>query len=223
VGLRGPIPWHLGYWVKGEKMAIFHSLTALVCLSLFVSTASQAAVSFKDLETKNLNSDFVMDNEQFRGTWKDSQRWDGTLCDGTYAYVIKLQGKNHAIDFEVKDDSTLGVVADLRDVYFRADGSYRSSYSACLPMNGWTGIGVDRIVVKANAVLGEASLQDIRIKVISTEFGTIHMGSWVPRWFEDFATDLTNRALKRVWSSRLGDWLSAKISTVLKDKMPLQP
>jgi len=201
-------------------MGMFRNLWVLVCITLSVATVANAKVSFQDLDTSHLNSDFVLDNEQFHGTWRDKRVWDGTLCNGSYQYAVKVQGKNKAIDLEVRDDNTLAISADLRDLYFHADGVYQSFYSACLPFGGWIGIGADWVTIKGTAVLGEADLQDIKIKITSTEFGTIHMGRWVPSWFEDFATDLTNRALRRVWASRLGTWLSAKASEVLKSKLP---
>lgn len=201
-------------------MAIVRNLFVLVCVTLSVATMAQAKVSFQDLNTNHLNQDFVLDNEQFRGTWRDRRDWDGVLCQGSYEYTVKVQGKNEAIDLDVRDDNTLAITADLRDLYFHADGVYQSGFSACLPVGGWIGIGADRVVIKGTAVLGQSDLQDIKIKITGTEFGTIHMGRWVPSWFEDFATDLTNRALKRVWASRLGEWLSAKASEVLKSKLP---
>ena len=186
--------------------------------------SAEAAFSLNNVETKDLNGDFVIDNKEFHGNWKDARSWDGSLCDGYYQYAVQVRGRNESIDFQVKDENTMNVTADLRDIYAGAQGVYRSSYSACVPVGGWLGVTVDSVLVNGYAILGEESLQDIKIKITSTQFGTIHMGKWVPRWFEDFATDLTNRALKRVWASHLGDWLSGKLTDLLKKKLPhLQP
>ena len=58
---------------------------------------------------------------------------------------------------------------------------------------------------------------EIRLKILSTELGTLHFGERLPGWLERFITARVNGALKLLWSSKLGDWISDKISDLIKN------
>lgn len=203
------------------------SILVVWVLVLSVTVQSPAIAAYGGMfgaEWGNLGGDFKFDNERFRGHWSESQQWTGTFCDGSYSYNIDLEGLTHSVDFEVNDENSITAKAELRDIHFGVDGNYRSSYSACLTLGGWLGVSTDYVKVRARAELGGGeSLKDIKVQIQSTEFGTIHMGRWVPDWFESFVTGMVNRALVRVWRSRLGDWISAKVTEQLKKKIPNRP
>lgn len=65
------------------------------------------------------------------------------------------------------------------------------------------------------------NVSDIEVRVIATKLGTIHIGKYVPRWFERALTSVVNRALAKIWTTKLGAWISGKISDIIKDKIPV--
>lgn len=183
---------------------------------------AEAKFNFKSnaLAVDRLGQDFVFDNKEFRGSWVTQKRWGGLLCDGGYQYRLNLYGLTHQLDFEIVDDNSILGVAELRDVYGGVKGRYLSDLSGCLPLKGWLGVSADNVRIRVKVTLGGANPEDIKIRVLETKFGTIHLGELFPDWFEELATDLLNDALVEIWPSQLGEWLSAQVTKVLKDKLP---
>lgn len=191
-----------------------------VCLLWQASATASVRLNTNALPLGRMGNDFVLDQKQFKGDWQDGKQWQGTLCDGEYQYKVNLNGETNKLDFEIADETSLIAFADLRQVYAGLNGFYKSSYTACLPMGGWLGVLADSVYIRVKVTLGGEDPTDVKVSVLETKFGTIHMGDFVPTWFEEFATDLVNRALVKIWPSRLGQWLSGKLGEILKDKIP---
>jgi hypothetical protein len=167
--------------------------------------------------------EFQKENHKLTGKWEGGEQWKARWCDGYYRYTVDLGGALSTVDFELNDNGTIAVYADLKDLFGAANGVYRSPLSLCIPLRGWTGLGMDRAELFAEVKFrgdGE-NLSEIDVRVVSTKLGTVHIGKYVPRWMERALTNILNRALSKVWASRLGEWLSDKISDIIKKKIPV--
>jgi len=170
-----------------------------------------------------LEESFLRESKQrLDGEWKGSKAWSGTLCGGYYDYVIRVLGEVDSLEFDLGQGGAIEADGRLSELSFRANGIYRSQATLCLPLKGWTGVSADRARVRAEITFdGDSpSLADMRIRVLATELGTLHFGSAVPPAVERFLTGKINRALGWVWGSRVGEWLSAKITDIIKKKIP---
>src|SRR5688572_28658989 len=70
------------------------------------------------------SNDFVIENDEIKGNWSDSQTWGGTFCNGSYNYNVHVQGRTDTIDFELESEKALIVKGSLKDLHFGVDGSY---------------------------------------------------------------------------------------------------
>jgi hypothetical protein len=195
----------------------------LLVLAFGITSAACEAISPSDLNWNSFEYDFQKDNHKLTGHWKGKDSWAGRWCDGYYEYDVDAGTVVSTVDFELNDNGTVGIYADLRDLFAGAHGTYRSAWTLCFPWRGWTGIGADRAEIFTEAVFegdGE-SFNQIRVRVITTRLGAVHIGKYVPRWFERFLTNTLNHALSKIWASRLGEWISGKISDIIKEKIPV--
>ncbi len=202
-----------------EFLRVFFGLLVLALLS---ASASAEAVEPSDLNWHDANYDFQKQNHQLAGSFNGAEKWGGTLCHGSYDYNVSFGADLETVDFELNDNGTIAVYADLRDLFGAANGFYRGERSLCVPFKGWTGFGMDRAEIFVEAAFqgdGE-NMNDIRVRVIATKFGALHLGKAVPAWFEHFLQGLFNRALVKVWGGKLGEWISGKISDIIKKKIP---
>jgi hypothetical protein len=190
-------------------------------LGLFavVSTSSFA------LETSaawgQLGNDFLWSNQKIEGEWKERQDWKGWVCDGFYKYNVQLSADVSKVDFDLTDKGYIIVTAELSNLVAKADGAYRSKATLCLPAGGKLGVAAPWAKLKSEVHFGQSGdMQDISLKILSTEVGRMEMGKLFPTWFEDFFTGVVNRALTVVWNSKMGNWLSAKITETAKKKIP---
>ena len=194
-------------------------IVILISVVTTVSNGQRFSLS-RDLPLKNLSSDFKMDKEFVRGEWRAREDWKGTFCNGHYEYLMKANAKVQDIDFEEMTENKITVKAKFRDLYFRGDGEVRSSYTGCVTLNGWIGIGAEDAQLRADVELAEDFSRVLKVKILSTEFGKLDMGSIVPSWFEDRARKLVNNTMQHVWGSELGTWLNDKINEIIKQKFP---
>ncbi len=169
---------------------------------------------------QSMEREFKIENDWIEGKWSDSKSWSGDLCNGSYSYLTQVQGRVHDVEFvDIREDS-LTANAVLRDLYFRADGKLRSSYTGCFTVKGWLGVGADEAKIKGSVYFDPNDTQKIEVRIVSTEFGKLDMGSMIPRWFEGMAQDMVNGALQHVWRSHLGTWLNGKINEIIQSKKP---
>ncbi len=165
--------------------------------------------------------EFSFENEHIHGQWSERQTWSAWICDGSYNYRLLFDADLANMDLELTDEGYMIASAELNAIYAKASGGYKSKATLCIPTSGWLGVGIKWAKFKTQIHFGEDSdFKDVRLKIISTELGQLEMGKYVPQWFEDFFTGVANRTLTLVWNSRLGDWLSAKISKVVAKNLP---
>jgi hypothetical protein len=162
---------------------------------------------------------FEWTDQKFDGKWKEKQTWKGRLCTGSYQYTTFLKIGVKRVDFDLKEGYGV-VTADVENIYARAEGNYRSSATFCVPAGGWLGASIPWGRLKTEVHFDESGeLKNARLKIVSTQVGRIEMGRYVPAWFEDFFTGVVNRALVVVWNSKLGSWLSEKVTEQARKKL----
>ncbi|MBI1859667.1 MAG: hypothetical protein HYR96_01960 [Deltaproteobacteria bacterium] len=157
--------------------------------------------------------DFTFDNERFAGNWGDSREWKGFFCQGRSSYRGLVGGKIRDIDFKLRD-GYIEVVGDLKDIWGRLEGSYRSKLSACVTVSAATGLSSDLghfvVFTYLNAPEVESPVKSLEVR--ETVFGRLHFGLWLPNYLEEHLTTLVNAALVRVWSGQVGAWINRRIS-----------
>ncbi len=212
------------YLSWGNYMKFWLQALLSVFVSLFWAGVSHAWDQH-DFSIQKWGEDLKTAKQHLEKDWKDSSRWKGTLCDGRYDYLVKVKADLLKVDFELDPDGVMFADTLFEKIYGGAKGSYRSQKSACIPLSGWTGINIDNAKVRARITFtgtGE-SLEDVEVRIVSTQLGTVHLGTAVPAWFEDFLTRQLNRALTWVWKHELGDWISKKVTSIVKSKIPQDP
>ncbi len=201
--------------------AIFQGSWLFIVLAFLSGVAQGSAAN--SVNWADATQAFQKENHWITGKFNGVDQWPGRLCQGHYEYDVTLGAEFTNLDFVLNDNGSLSVYAELRDLYAVTEGTYRSQATLCIPLHGWKGIGVDRAQLFFEATFeGKAEdMTDVRIKVVATKLGTLHLGSAVPAWFERFLTGLLNRALVNIWTSRVGEWLSGQISAIIKKKIPV--
>lgn len=167
------------------------------------------------LGLSGMGPEFLKENEELRHTWRGQKQWDGFFCDGGYSYALALQALVDDIDFKLRSETEIEVVAKLTDLVVKAKGRYRSELSACVPVSGAGSARSDWLEIKS--LIRGSDADSLSVSIQSTRFAKIELSSWVPSWFEEFFTDLVNRALVEVWDSKLGDWIDRKLGEKLKE------
>lgn len=196
------------------------ALLGVVFLFLAVSAnASAAKISAGDWQ--KLGQEFQWGQQKLDGKWQEKQTWDAWLCQGFYRYDISLAAVLAKLDLQLTEKGYLIATADISDIRARAAGAYRSKATACLPVGGSLGASSPWAELRTEVHLGDSGdLEDIRLKILSTKLGRLEMGKLFPVWFEEFFTGVLNRALTVVWNSKMGAWLSEKITKIAKDHIP---
>ena len=168
--------------------------------------------------------DLSSESTQLQGKFKNHKTWKSFLCRRSYwDYHAALSAHLASVDFELNEDGTIDVYADLYDLEADLEGWLRSGRTLCIPMGGYFDPSIDRaeVFAKVSFTGNGQDLKDLKVKIIATRLGMIHFGGWVPGWMERWITHSLNRTLARIWASKLGDWLSGKLSDIIKDKIPL--
>jgi hypothetical protein len=149
-------------------------------------------------------------------------QWEGTLCNGSYSYKYAMHGDVGRVDFELNEQGTIDIQADIHNIFINGDGSFRGQRTLCIPLKGWFGVGIDsaHLHTLVSFTGTGQNLKDMKVRIVETTFGTIHVGSAVPGWMEKFLTRRVNKGLSKVWGSRMGGWLSEKISDIIRRQMP---
>jgi len=196
----------------------------LLVLVLLTVPCALKAFDPSALQWNGLANDFKQETRQLKGSWKGGETWKGRLCNGFYDYSVDAGAVLETIDFELNDNGTISVFADLKDLYAGLYGDYRSAASGCLTLRKSMAIGSDRAQIFVEATFdGEnQDLNSLKVRVISTKLGTLHLGKKVAPWFEHFLGYALNRGLSMIWASKVGEWISDKISDIIKKKIPAE-
>lgn len=197
--------------------------TAIALWCLFIGFSVAAKSKPKPLlsseEWGQMGNDFLFENQRFDKEWVERQNWDSWLCNSFYSYKVSLSVGVRDVQIDLGENGAI-ITANVENIYARANGSYRSQATLCVPTGGWLGAAIPWGKLKSEVHFGDSGdLKDIRLKILSTEIDRIQMGRYVPVWFEDFFTGVVNRSLSVVWNSKLGSWLSEKITQVVRKKI----
>ncbi len=193
---------------------------ALALVGFFCVFAS-VGYSYSQDDVRTWGDDLLSSGKKIEGVWKEKQKWEGWLCEGSYQYQVDLTAVVEKVDFDITDKGFLIVTADLKEIFAKANGLYRSSATLCLPTGGWLGAMAPWAKLKTEVHFGDSgSMKDVRLKIVSTELGRFNLGKVFPVWFEDFFTGVMNRGLTLVWNSKVGEWLSGMITEEVKRRMP---
>ena len=197
-------------------------VTALVYAGLAYSAPLSPSPLAMELDWDAMGPEMQAETKRVEGEWKERKEWKGYLCNGYYEYTTRVRGDVTKVEFELNEKGTVDVHGEMLNIHAGADGTYKSDTTLCIPLSGWTGIGLDSAQLEAVATFkGEGtSLKDMDLRITKTALGTIHIGKAVPAWFERFLTRQVNRTLAYVWRTKLGDWLSTKITEFIKKKIP---
>lgn len=194
---------------------------ALLCIVVGLGQSALGRNPLPPMEWGKLGGEFLAENQVLQGKWQEKQTWDGWFCDGYYQYDTQVKARLDKVDFELSDAGHMVLTAKVSDIFAGASGSYRSKATVCLPVGGWLGVGSDWAMLKSEVHFGESpDFKDVRLKILSTEVGRLEFGKLFPQWFEGFFTGVVNRALTVVWNSKMGDWLSGKITEVVRKNIP---
>lgn len=223
----------LGGFMKSSRSLGRRSFAYVFALTLLISfSEAHAGISrsaWKAFLTEEINKAgeaFVdsqrEETQRLEGDWKGAQEWSGKLCRSYYRYNVQMKGDIERLEFDLDEAGGLAMTGELRRIDGYGNGAYRSDYTACIPFKGGSKLQSDWAKVKAKVTFGGTgeTLNDIQIRVLSTEMGHIHLGKAFPAWFERLFTSTVNKALGKLWASKLGDWVNAKITQYVKEKIP---
>jgi hypothetical protein len=197
--------------------------TLLQLFGFIVSIAFPSLFAM-DAMTSEMAGDFLNENKILEGSWLGGQNFTPNLCPrGFYTSKVDARAKVNQVKMDLASDNVMDVYGSLVEAYGRVEGEYLGDYSACQNAWGWLGVGIDRIDVRAKITVPDDSSQ-VTVRVYSLKLGRIHLGEYVPQWFEGLVTDSINQAFVYVWETRLGDWLNQNITyyfNSIKDKRGL--
>lgn len=193
-----------------------------ILLGIFLSTSVWAFnLNQFGIDLGELSKEIMGRHTEIEENWQDKHVWKGALCNNGYAYKVYFYTVLKNIDLNISAENTLDATVDLNNVYGRFDGVFKSDFTACLPIKGWSGIGFDFAQIKAQVKVVEKENGDIeyQLKVLSTETKGMHIGKYVPKWFSNFLNNRLNAGLNFVWKTRIGGWISQKISEHVNKKL----
>jgi hypothetical protein len=126
----------------------------------------------------------------------------------------------------VEEDGSVYIKAELERPFVALQGKYQGAYSLCFPIGNAAQLEAENAVLEARVYFGggdlEAGQLDLKVVVISVQFGTLLNESFSPE-FEEVLTQMLNQGLNQLWASHLGDWFSETISFFLNQNFPIRP
>lgn len=196
----------------------------LVVLVTLMSMASQPSFaghldSFRELFLKN---EFVLEEDSFRGSFRDAEYWRGNLCNSYWKYRVSLWGGVDDISFDMNDDGSVNVEGRLEDIHGHVKGQYRGWASACLATELPIGVSAAWARLKGRVWFHETDGGEIKVtvKILSTRIGKLEFYGYFPDWIENLATKAVNKGMEKIWKSELGDWLNEKASKYIQENIP---
>jgi len=158
------------------------------------------------------------------GDWHDGRTWQGRFCQKSWEYRFHVEARIDKIDLKLNEDTTMTLLADFKDLVGSAEGSWKSNATLCQTVSADTTVRGDHgyLVAKVFFEGEDATLENARIQVQSTQIDRLRLGSWVPDEIEELITRLANRAFENVWTHRLGEWINEYINWKLKQD-PISP
>lgn len=203
--------------MKATIALLFGAVLTVLCTSHPVSAGQKFDPSI--VPWNSFADDFVFGESEFKGTWKDSQRWRGTLCNGHYVYDTEVKGHIEDVIFDLRPDQSVSVYGDLRSLSAYAEGEYRSKATLCTTVWGGHSVRAGRGEIFATVTFIDIPGDPIpraKVQIESTRVYDLRLVQGAPAFLNDFLNDLVNRALAKVWGSFLGNWINEKISDALK-------
>ena len=204
----------------GFKGNLWFSFLALVLLGAAPAVA-EVPVELPSMD--ELASDLEQEVHEVGGQFNGGKKWKTALCRNSYyKYEVEAKADLATVDFELNEAGSIDVYADLYDLWAEVQGKWRGYTSFCFAVGKTLELAIDRAELFAEVKFsgdGE-SLRDVQVKIKGTRFGTIRRGKGVPAWMEKRVTKWVNSGLAKLWASRLGDWISKKLTALIKDKIP---
>jgi hypothetical protein len=198
-----------------------HGLLGFISILIICQGTQAFSFDLGVLDWRSLEREFTTENKTFKGHFNSGKNWDGFFCSGGYNYAGAITGLINDIQFDLNGQGSIDATADIRTINATASGDYKSEYSSCFRIYANLGLLIDWISAKARITFTDPEHSaKIKVDVLSTEFGTIHLGNHVPSIVEIFVTKATNAAFRGIWASVVGDWLNAKITKYVNDKLP---
>jgi hypothetical protein len=191
-------------------------------LGIFLST-SVWAFNFNQfgIDLGELSKEIMGRHTEFEQKWQDNHNWKGTFCENGYGYKVYFYTILKNIDLKIAAENTLDATVDLNNLYARFDGTFKSDFTACFTLKGWSGIGFDSARINAQVKVVEKENGDLeyQLKVLSTQTQGMHIGKYVPKWFSNFLNNRLNAGLNLLWKTKIGAWVSQKISDQVNKKL----
>ncbi len=195
-------------------------------LIIFLFLPGLHASGVESLNLKQMEHDFTLKGDQFDGSLRRSRGWAGVLCDGYYDLRTHVKGTIKDLRVEIDADGEMDIGIEIRHIEGHVGGAYRSDLTGCFKTSGEFPYSIDWLNGRAhvNFVEQEPSASpEMKLRVISTEFGQVHVDpTGLFPVFDDLLRDFINSAARRIWPSKLGEWISDWVSEELKKKIPNQ-
>jgi len=180
-----------------------------LCLGLFLWNGWVLADS---TSPSIMSGDFLQEHKSLEGNWFGGKNFTPKLCPrGFYLSRAKIKGLFEKVKMDLSAENEMDIYASIVDAMGRVEGEYLGDLSSCLNVAASAGISSDRVEVRAKVTIPDNS-DKVSVKVYFLKVGHLKFGNYVPRWFEDLATDSLNQALVYVWQTCLGDWLNQRFS-----------
>lgn len=156
------------------------------------------------------------------GNWSDSGTWNARLCEGRFNYTAAVNAVLTKVNFELQEDGSLIAKARLVDITSNGNGNFRSWSTACVTVGGHfqTSSPWAEVDVQIHFDESDEGYTKIRLRVLRTALGQVHISDWVPGFAERLFTKSLNKTLGWVWGSSLGAWISDKIGAKVVEMIP---
>ena len=187
-----------------------------------MSTTPVVAQDVRDVPWDDMGQEMSNTRRPVSGTWGDEATWDATLCEGRYRYAASVNAVITQVKFELNDDGTLDARARLVDIVTNGAGSFRSWSTACVTLGGAFRVLAPWAEADVRVFFDESDegYTKIRLRILRTTVGPLHVSDWLPEWSQRLLTRAVNRMLGWLWGSALGAWLSEKIGGKIVELIP---
>lgn len=203
------------------------TILGLLSFAFLAQAGVPADEALSALKVEAVRQAFLNDHRVFEKTIEQRSEWESPFCQGlgTYQYQLKLRTQLQELDIRVEDDGSIAIKAVLERPSFSLRGNYQGAYSFCYPIGNGTELKADKVNLEARVYFGEGDLEagqlDLRVEVVSIEFGTLHTKTF-PSEYDEALTHLLNQGLDQLWRSHLGDWFNQTISFFLNQNFPIR-
>lgn len=197
----------------------------------FFTFVAQAGVpvdeALTSLKVETIREAFLKEHRVFEKIIEQRAEWESPFCQGqgTYQYQLRLKTQIQELDIQVEEDGSISIKAVLERPSFALRGSYQGAYSFCYPVGNGTEMEADKVALETRVYFGEGDLEagqlDLKVEVISLEFGTLRTKTFSSE-YDEVLTRLLNQGLDNLWKSHLGEWFNQTISFFLNQNFPIR-